>query len=131
MSSEEIQQHTAGENEGVLDGEREIRRGREEDRSPKDRERGSCFAFEEARSRIPVSCRTTHLEMLEKQVCGDAFVCVCVCVISMMDFKRDNESKVEKYISDKEYKNIAVHHSEKGMLRQRDDAYLKACQSAW
>lgn len=74
MSSEEIQRHTAGENEGVLDGEREIKRGREEDWSPKERERGSCFAFEGARSRIAVSCRTTRLEMLEKQVCGNAFV---------------------------------------------------------
>lgn len=78
MSSEEIQRLTAGENEGVLDGEREIKRGREEDRCPKERERGSCFAFEEARSRIAFSCRTTQLEMLEKQVCADAFVCVCV-----------------------------------------------------
>lgn len=32
-------------------------------------------------------------------------LCVYVCVISMMDFKMDNESKEEKDISDKEYKN--------------------------
>lgn len=67
MSSEEIQRHTAGENEGVLEGEREFKRGREEDRSPKQRERGSCFAFEEARNQIAVSCKTTQREMLEKQ----------------------------------------------------------------
>lgn len=105
MSSEEIQRHTAGENEGVLDREREKSGEGGKRTGVRKREKEGLVSL----LRKPGVGSPFPAGLLDWKCWKSRFVgtrlCVYVCVISMMDFKMDNENKVEKDISDKEYKN--------------------------